>query len=136
MLYAFNPPIAPSPGTSVQTRVALNTAEFGDGYTQSSPRGLNHIRETLTLSWAGLTPEQFTKIKGFFVEQGGNKPFAYTPTGYDGYRVWTCSEWTFKLGAPFSFNATLSEFFSPETLALIADGGIEVQAYWNDAEEF
>ena len=39
---AFTPSVPPSPGTGDAPEISLNEADFGDGYTQSSPNGINN----------------------------------------------------------------------------------------------
>src|SRR5690606_29261995 len=40
----FDPPFAPSPGAQNKPEIKILQAEFGDGYSQPTPNGLNHIR--------------------------------------------------------------------------------------------
>ena len=112
-LHTFNPAVAPSPGTTNTPRVSLNKAEFGDGYTQTSPKGINHIRRTLTLKWEGLLPEQAAALDSFFTGQGGYIPFYYRHPVEGVTRKWTCEEWGSTYGAPAKFTATLVECFAP-----------------------
>ena len=58
----FTPPVPPSPGTANKPKVKLLKAEFGDGYTQTTRDGLNHVRRTLSLKWEFLTPTQAKTI--------------------------------------------------------------------------
>ena len=39
-LTIFSPPVAPSPGTAHKPTVNLWEAEFGDGYSQPTPKGI------------------------------------------------------------------------------------------------
>lgn len=112
-LPVFNPPIRPSPGTGFKPTINLLAAEFGDGYSQSSPKGLNHIRQTITLKWDGLLLEQFRAIDDFFLERGGYKPFLYQVHGDAKLRRWTCKEFSGQ-NPPgiFEYTATLVEDFS------------------------
>lgn len=41
VLPTFIPPVGPSPGTSHKPTVNLWEAEFGDGYSQPTPKGIN-----------------------------------------------------------------------------------------------
>ncbi len=116
-LLTFNPNPRPSPGSQVTRTLALNEAEFGDGYTQASPRGLNHQRLTITLKWEGLTPSQKDALEAFFVQHGGYRAFAYTPLGFSGALKWTCKEWGYTNSAPYAFNAKLVQNFTLEAIA-------------------
>lgn len=112
----FTPPRAPNFGTEDSPRVAILRAEFGDGYTQATAAGINHIRRTLSLNWEALTPTQAKAITDFFVAQGGYKSFWWTPSNESTALKWTCAEWKVKtekagfrsLSATFvqSFNLT------------------------------
>lgn len=108
----FAPEIAPSPGSQRTPEVKLRKSEFGDGYTQASPAGLNHIRRTLALKWDGVSPAQLAALNAFFEAQGGYKPFWYTHAPEGVQRKWTCDTWGVTYGAPASFTATLREDFS------------------------
>lgn len=94
MLPIFTPPVGPSPGTSFKPKIKVLEAEFGDGYSQPTPDGLNHIREVVELSWDGLTEWQMRDIIGFFVARKGSEAFYYTPAGFCEPLKWTCKEWS------------------------------------------
>ena len=114
-LTTFDPPVAPSLGTGVKPQVKVLQAEFGDGYTQSAPAGLNHIRDVLELSWEGLLEAQRNEINAFFRARGGTEPFYYQPVGDSSPRKWTCQEWTSKKDAIWKMTATLVESFTSLT---------------------
>jgi phage-related protein len=114
-LVTFSPSIAPSPGTKINPKVNLFEAEFGDGYTQSAPNGLNHIKREITLTWTGLTEAQYQELDGFFFGRGGYRPFYYQPRGFSTPLKWTCKEWSGTDRTPWSFEAKLVEHFTTET---------------------
>lgn len=93
-LETFAPPIGPSPGTAHKPQIKIREAEFGDGYSQPTPDGINHIRRTVSLKWDGLTYAQMKAINDFFVQQKGTIPFYYKPFGEEAPVKWTCQEWT------------------------------------------
>lgn len=107
----FAPEVAPSPGTTTRTKANVYEAEFGDGYTQAIPVGLNHLRREINLKWDGLTEAQKTYIDDFFRARGGYQTFYYQPTGYTAPVKWTCKEWSTAAGAPWTANAKLIESF-------------------------
>lgn len=113
-LNTFAPPVSPSPGTQHAPEISLNEAQFGDGYSQPSPRGLNHIRETISLRWEGVTIEEMQELRAFFFERVGTKAFYYRPYGYSTTMKWTCKEWSGVAGAPWSFSAKLRQSFTLE----------------------
>lgn len=110
-LLTFAPEVGPSPGTSTRTQTRLYEAEFGDGYSQAVPAGLNHIRREISLQWDGLTEAQKVYIDDFFRQHGGYQTFLYQPTGYTAPVKWTCKEWSFSAGAPWKASAKLVESF-------------------------
>ena len=114
-LATLNPTINPSPGTQMKPKIALYKAEFGDGYTQLSPKGLNHIKQTLTLRWDGLTKAQMEGFKAFFEDKGGYRPFYYQPRDQNVPLKWTCSEWSITDQTPWKFEAKLEQSFTNET---------------------
>jgi phage-related protein len=135
----FVPPIPPSPGTANKPEIKLLEAQFGDGYTQVTRDGLNHIRKILTLSWDGLVPAHAKIITDFLEARGGDESFLYTPSDEAVPIQWTCKEWDDKrtqgglrvITATFRQNFNLQEtvsgpapgavnFSSPQNSGLIA----------------
>jgi phage-related protein len=97
--------------------VKLLKAEFGDGYTQPTPDGLNHIRRVVTLEFGLLEGDEKNAIVGFLVERGGAEPFLYTIPGEGTPTRMRCEEWqTTALGASlFNVSATFLEDFGNAT---------------------
>lgn len=89
----FDPVVKPSPGTAITPQANLLKADFGDGYSQSTPKGLNHIRKTVSLKWDALTLEQMYSITDFFENLRGCDPFYYQPFGLRTPLKWTCADW-------------------------------------------
>lgn len=112
----FKPPIPPSPGTMAKPELRLIKTEFGDGYTQRTRDGLNHSRDSLSLTWELLTPEQGRKIDAFFRERGGDRPFYYHSVLHDGPVKWTCTDYSPKIveNGFWSYSATLTQDFGLE----------------------
>lgn len=109
----FNPPMRPSPGTGHAPEVKLRTAAFGDGYTQSSPAGINHIRQVVTFRWDYLNLAEAKEIEAFFVARGGYQPFEYQLWGESEPRRWVCESWSITEGHPTRVTATFKESFMP-----------------------
>jgi phage-related protein len=111
-LATFNPPLPPEPGTGRQPKLNILETEFGDGYTSSTPNGYNHIRQTLSLAWSGLTLPEAQVMDNFFTQQGGTIPFFYTHYSYGVAKRWLCNEWDMKNDAGlWRFTAKLDEDF-------------------------
>lgn len=97
MTDTFAPPVAPSPANTTQKTVtgAVRRAEFGDGYSQRAPDGLNFTKCQLTLSWPALASADAATIEAFFIAEGsGATAFFYTPYLEATALKWTCATWT------------------------------------------
>ncbi|WP_020185068.1 phage tail protein [Methylopila sp. 73B] len=92
-LATFTPPKAPSVGASAEPKIKLFEAEFGDGYTQRSAAGLNHIRESWELKFELLTAAESAAIRTFLQARGGVEAFLYTPPGEATPIRVTCKKW-------------------------------------------
>lgn len=94
MLKTFKPPIGPSPGTGHKPQLKILDAEFGDGYSQPTPNGINHIKRTVSLQWKALTYDQMERIHAFFLDHQGTQPFYYNPFGQRHMTKWTCRDFS------------------------------------------
>jgi phage-related protein len=92
-LPTFNPPCPPQAGSKSKPELKLRKAEFGDGYTQTTRDGLNHIRQVFNLTWERLPASDADAILAFFEERGGDQPFYYAVPGTSRKVKWTCEEW-------------------------------------------
>lgn len=93
-LLTFEPPVGPSPGTSYKPQLSILVADFGDGYSQPTPNGINHIKRRVSLKWDALTYEQMVEIESFFARHGGTRAFYYQPFGERCTLRWTCRDWS------------------------------------------
>lgn len=112
MTDTFSPEVSPVAGSSyIQTEAKVDRAEFGDGYSQRSPMGLNSIRRAPTLHWDGLTLAQAQTLDAFFTDKAGAEAFYWTRPGESSAELFTCASWKgTPQGAVWSFDAT----FTPE----------------------
>lgn len=106
-LQTFTPPIPPS-STRKKPKLKLLRADFGDGYSQVTPAGLNHNRTILELSWEVLTADQANVITSFLETHGGTDPFLYQGTKF------TCEVWEDAIGRAglHSISATFEQSFA------------------------
>lgn len=111
-LTVFDPSIRPSPGTSVAPQVKILAADFGDGYSQPTPDGINHIKKKLSLSWTGLSESQKDEIDGFLTDRKGTEPFWYQPVGHSEALKWICSEWEVSIDGVWRITATFIQTFT------------------------
>ncbi|MBC3811328.1 phage tail protein [Undibacterium aquatile] len=70
------PPSAGGANTDIKYRTL--SAQFGDGYSQVAPDGINNTDISVQLSWIGKTAEVLP-IVNFLNEKGGVQAFYYTP---------------------------------------------------------
>jgi phage-related protein len=90
----FTPPFAPSPGATNKPEIKILQAEFGDGYTQPTPDGINHIRAVRSLQWEMLERDERNAIISFLEERGGTQPFLFAMPGDAAPVAYTCADWT------------------------------------------
>lgn len=89
----FIPPINPSPGLTDTPEFKILEADFGDGYTQPTPHGINHMRHVIELSWELLEADQMEVIRDFLESRGGVESFHYTLPGEVLSKTYRCAEW-------------------------------------------
>ncbi|RAH97620.1 hypothetical protein DLJ53_27585 [Acuticoccus sediminis] len=113
-LTTFTPTRTPSENSIRDTTPKLLIAEFGDGYTQITADGTNHIRETLRLTWQFLDVTEADYIEDFFRAQGGHTPFYYTAPDDSTAKKWTCRKWnrTFQENNRRTITAEFTQDFS------------------------
>jgi len=88
----FIPPVAPSSeGTSTAINMKVRRAEFGDGYSQRTPDGLNFTGRVVTLTWPALVEADLETIVSFFTGLGGASTFTYTLPFESTQFKWTCA---------------------------------------------
>lgn len=92
-ILTFETPVLPSRDTEINTEVKLKTIDFGDGYEQVAPDGINHMRRTVSLKWEMLLPDQAEAMVKFFREHGGYKSFYYTLSDTLTPIKWKCRVW-------------------------------------------
>jgi phage-related protein len=114
-LQTFDPPVGPSPGTRKGRDMDILEAEFGDGYSQPTPNGYNHMRRTLSLNWDGLSRRQADYISQFFEEHGGTKAFYYTPANETKPVKWICSSWEESVQGITKITAEFKQSFTLES---------------------
>ena len=92
-LETFSPVNAPNVGMSVTQEPRILIAQFGDGYDQRIPDGVNYQRRQWTLTWGPITPEAADYIENFFIARGGYQPFWWTPPRYLARVKVRCPKW-------------------------------------------
>ncbi|ALN73583.1 phage tail protein [Aureimonas sp. AU20] len=112
-LPTFIPPEPPVIGSTLKREIKLNKTQFGDGYSQATRDGLNHMRRVVSLRWEALDLDDAVAIDDFLAIQGGDRPFTYTAPGTSQALVWTCEDWnmTQTSGGYASIDATFRQWF-------------------------
>lgn len=113
-LTTFTPPVTPSIGMTDTPELKIISAEFGDGYTQEQPAGLNHIRRVVKLRWNVLALDEAQAIEAFFKARKGTEPFSYRIPREPASTKWTCKEWNTSRnsGGFTSIEATFRQSFN------------------------
>jgi phage-related protein len=89
----FDPPKPPQIGTSRGLDQAVDQADFGDGYDQTTASGLNSFRDTVPLVWNAVTVADAELIEVFYRQVGKTDPFWYALPGRSGAAVkWKFTE--------------------------------------------
>ena len=83
----FSPPVAPSQPLNLDFQPRLIKANFGDGYMQTAPDGLNPSPLTASLAWNLLTQAQQEAIDAFYRAHIG-VTFYYTLPDETAPRKW------------------------------------------------
>lgn len=92
--------------------IAMRTAQFGDGYAQEAPQGINPVTESWPLSFEGYTSE-VQPVKDFITAHIGKSFYWTPPLGVQGY--YKCKSYsTIPLGGDVvQFNPTLYQSYLP-----------------------
>lgn len=84
-------PIINNTQRAYEPKVLIN--DFGDGYSQRVPDGINTIRRTISVTFLGSRSDIDT-YNNFFTNLAGASNFSWTPPGEDTERKWICPKWT------------------------------------------
>ena len=76
-------PLKNKVSVGVNRQVAFKTlsAQFGDGYEQRAPNGINNRVETISIKWEALTKADFTTVVTALDAVGGWDYLTFTPHG-------------------------------------------------------
>lgn len=89
---------APDAGASMERSPRIRSVQFGDGYEQRAPDGLNADLRKYSLTWSGRSLSEATAIETFLGNQGGTQKFDFTFPG-DTTRHFVCKSWKVVFGA-------------------------------------
>ena len=71
-------------GYALSHKWSVLTAQFGDGYKQVAPNGINNKRSTWTITYKNLNEEKYNTVMNFLDSLKGTETFEATPRGYTG----------------------------------------------------
>jgi phage-related protein len=100
-------------GTSGSGEFAMSSAQFGDGYAQDTPAGINSERQKWNVSRSGYD-YQLQPIVDFIREHGGTVAFLWKPPlGPIGY--YKCKKWQLSpvSGTYLRFNMDFEQTYIP-----------------------
>lgn len=102
--------IGPTYPLEVAYEPKILKTDFGDGYTQEAPDGLNFLLGKYTVSWEALLPTERNTIKAFLEARGGYQTFLWTDPESVQHKV-KCRSWTFSNVNPavYSLRASFDE---------------------------
>lgn len=83
----FTDPI-PSQSSSKTKKFRTLTAQFGDGYSESAPNGINYKIDMWNLSFEALDQTQYNTVTTFFDTQGSFSTFTWTAFGDSAAKTW------------------------------------------------
>lgn len=101
----------PSYNSNINIRPALKKIQFGDGYSQSIPDGINNILLPFSLIFDKRTDMEARAILHFLNTRKGNESFVFTPPfPFNTNKLFRCEE--FNHTQVFANNHTVNAVFS------------------------
>jgi phage-related protein len=84
---------AESEGSQLEEEPRVSTTQFGDGYAQRAPDGINNMPRRWALQFRACGLAQGDEIVAFFRTHGGYKAFDWTPPRETVTAAWVCKSW-------------------------------------------
>lgn len=84
-----------TPDAKLSKKPRIIGADFGDGYSQESPDGINHILESWALVFEDRYPDEILAIEAFLTARKGTEKFEYVNRMGTTITV-KCKEWDVK----------------------------------------
>lgn len=96
-------------------RASIRQFNFGDGYSQNSPQGLNPVKAEIAVVVPSLSRAQRDAVHAFFKANAG-RPFLFAYDG-DPLQKFTCEEWSEEKHRPdlYTVNATFKQVHTNQT---------------------
>lgn len=112
----YLPDIPPDFGPQVSTRFSIDEVQFGDGYAQRRPAGLNPAQDSWPLRWSMLTRDEYERLYGFLRARFGVYAFWWQPPWETAAKRFICQELSGQQPTSARFgaiNATFREDHNP-----------------------
>tara|TARA_B100000131_G_C18020377_1_gene574307 strand:+ start:757 stop:1134 length:378 start_codon:yes stop_codon:yes gene_type:complete len=110
--------VVPDRGMSWKTEPQVLKNEFGDGYTQRISKGLNNLKQNITVNFANRTKADVDDIVAFFETKKGVTAFTFTvPDSNSGSNELAvkviCTDWSqnWEHDDYYSVNATFERVY-------------------------
>lgn len=103
-----------SQSSTKQIQTNLLVAQFGDGYTQRTPNGINYARQQWTISWENITNADLVTIETAIASaRYGSDAFTWTPFNEVSSKkfMYQTHGVTFNSGNTCSVNMELTQVF-------------------------
>lgn len=102
----------PTAGAPVAYKPKVRIAQFGDGYAQRSPNGINNNPEAWSLTFDGITNREADAIIAFLKARGGTQAFNWVNLNMENL-LYTCDQWDRKYSGEdsCSISATFNQFY-------------------------
>jgi phage-related protein len=84
----------PSYSTGLTWRPALKSLQFGEGYDQDLPDGIQNVKLMYDVVFVKIDDDELAEIVAFIKARGGNIPFFWTPPPpHDDLLKFKCKEY-------------------------------------------
>ncbi|KAA0015506.1 phage tail protein [Salinicola corii] len=68
----------------------VDTVQYGDGYEQRRPAGINYVKHQASVQWSSLTRDEFDQVYPFLKDRLSLTPFLWTEPSETTPRRWIC----------------------------------------------
>jgi len=112
----FLPDIPPDFGPQRATAFNFDEVQFGDGYAQRRPAGINGVRSSWTINWTLLEQHEFDELHDFLSAREGVYAFWWQPPWDSAARRWVCQDLSAQVPTSYrrgSISATFKEDHNP-----------------------
>jgi phage-related protein len=105
-----------SPGTAEKPEALVVSTQFGDGYAQAAPTGINEIRDVYDVVFNGVDEAISDEIVAFLRDGLGYKPFDWVPPRRTVASRFICTTYQRTMGSvvgEYNISATFKQDFAP-----------------------